>query len=336
MAQKLSEKNLLNTKAETVQERRMHRMKGRKQMIQVINPDETTMTATTTLTSTTTALSTSTPADAAAAAGVAGRRKSKTPIKEAVNTSNTSNVSTEEDSVMNPISRLLRLQQITKKPEPVYTLVEERGTPKKKEFVIEVECNGVKAQGCGSNKKIAKRMAAKNLLDTIQVKEEDTTSSGDAKTSKNVRKMLFKEKENVAPATTNTSKPNPQQLAPGLLLMKSPIRSLAKPIVDKVSAEVTTTEAETKVADENVPKSTDSTPSKSEINDDSASKTSASGGIRPVKQLLYLAKLLKFEVKTNKIFDDISNEFNRFLVCFRYNSMIFRKAIMPTISHWYH
>lgn len=39
---------------------------------------------------------------------------------------------------INPISRLIQIQQAKKEKEPVYTLVAERGMPRRREFVIQV------------------------------------------------------------------------------------------------------------------------------------------------------------------------------------------------------
>ena len=39
---------------------------------------------------------------------------------------------------INPISRLIQIQQAKKQKEPVYTLIAERGMPRRREFVMEV------------------------------------------------------------------------------------------------------------------------------------------------------------------------------------------------------
>ena len=39
---------------------------------------------------------------------------------------------------INPISRLIQIQQAQKKKEPVYTLLAERGMPRRREFVMQV------------------------------------------------------------------------------------------------------------------------------------------------------------------------------------------------------
>ena len=39
---------------------------------------------------------------------------------------------------INPISRLIQIQQAKKQKEPVYTLIAERGMPRRREFVMQV------------------------------------------------------------------------------------------------------------------------------------------------------------------------------------------------------
>ena len=39
---------------------------------------------------------------------------------------------------INPISRLIQIQQAKKQKEPVYTLISERGMPRRREFIMEV------------------------------------------------------------------------------------------------------------------------------------------------------------------------------------------------------
>lgn len=82
------------------------------------------------------------------------KKKSRNLIKE--------KVEPEFSEDVNPISRLIQIQQAHKEKEPIYTLVDERGAPRRREFVIEVSAGGQTAQGTGPNKKMAKRMAAES------------------------------------------------------------------------------------------------------------------------------------------------------------------------------
>lgn len=79
---------------------------------------------------------------------VANKKKTRNLIK--VNMDKSSEV-TEE---INPISRLIQIQQANKEREPVYTVVEERGAPRRREFVIEASVNGHCCTGIGPNKKV--------------------------------------------------------------------------------------------------------------------------------------------------------------------------------------
>lgn len=63
---------------------------------------------------------------------------------------------------INPISKLIQIQQALKEREPIYTLIEEKGAPRRREFVIEVSAGGHVARGTGPNKKMAKKLAAKS------------------------------------------------------------------------------------------------------------------------------------------------------------------------------
>lgn len=79
------------------------------------------------------------------------KKKNRNIIKEKVET---------EIEQINPVSRLLQIQQSKKDKDPIYTLIEERGAPRKKEFVMQVESSGYSATGIGPSKKMAKKLAA--------------------------------------------------------------------------------------------------------------------------------------------------------------------------------
>lgn len=170
---------------------------------------------------------------------VAVRRKPKNLIKEVVSSDEATPPSISasipattavvvEDEVINPISRLLRMQQAAKKREPVYSVIEERGQQKRKEFVVEVECNGEKAQGVGSNKKLAKRMAAESYLVKMGYPKMEATDVDGGKVSasgKPQRRVIFKEPEMGAVSTAAAGGSAGRQLVPGVLLMKTPDNS---------------------------------------------------------------------------------------------------------------
>ncbi|XP_077191701.1 double-stranded RNA-binding protein Staufen homolog 1 isoform X12 [Paroedura picta] len=71
---------------------------------------------------------------------------------------------------MNPISRLAQIQQAKKEKEPEYMLITERGLPRRREFVMQVKVGMHTADGMGTNKKVAKRNAAENMLEVLGFK----------------------------------------------------------------------------------------------------------------------------------------------------------------------
>lgn len=167
---------------------------------------------------------------------VAVRRKPRNLIKEILSSDETTPSTTTpatvivEDEVINPISRLLRMQQAAKKREPIYSVIEERGQQKRKEFVVEVECNGEKAQGVGSNKKLAKRTAAENFLIKMGYPNIELTDIDGSKATvsngKTPRKVAFQESESYTQAAKGSAGgsvggSSGRQLVPGVLLIKS-------------------------------------------------------------------------------------------------------------------
>lgn len=124
---------------------------------------------------------------------------------------------------INPISRLIQIQQANKEKEPVYTVLEERGAPRRREFVIEASVNGHSCTGVGPNKKIAKRNAAEALLALLgyshptppkpAIKTEKEAETSNEKT----RKVTFVEEKIEAQPSVGGS--SGRQLVPGLLLV---------------------------------------------------------------------------------------------------------------------
>ncbi|XP_077430187.1 double-stranded RNA-binding protein Staufen homolog 1 isoform X2 [Vanacampus margaritifer] len=71
---------------------------------------------------------------------------------------------------MNPISRLAQIQQAKKEKEPEYSMVTERGLPRRREFVMQVRVRGQSAEGMGPSKKVAKKNAAEKMLEILGYK----------------------------------------------------------------------------------------------------------------------------------------------------------------------
>ncbi|XP_055938006.1 double-stranded RNA-binding protein Staufen homolog 2-like isoform X2 [Argiope bruennichi] len=65
---------------------------------------------------------------------------------------------------INPISRLIQIQQAKKEREPVYTVIDERGEPRQREFIMQCSLGDLTTTGTGPNKKTAKRNAAEAML----------------------------------------------------------------------------------------------------------------------------------------------------------------------------
>ncbi|KAL6458309.1 hypothetical protein MHYP_G00335390 [Metynnis hypsauchen] len=78
--------------------------------------------------------------------------------------------SPEYGQCINPISRLAQIQQAKKEKEPEYSLVTERGLPRRREFVMQVSVSGQTAEGMGPSKKVAKRNAAEKMLELLGFK----------------------------------------------------------------------------------------------------------------------------------------------------------------------
>ena len=72
------------------------------------------------------------PATKKKAQNVANKKKSRNLIKIEQKSN------PEYGQNINPISRLIQIQQAKKEKEPVYTLIAERGMPRRREFVMQV------------------------------------------------------------------------------------------------------------------------------------------------------------------------------------------------------
>ncbi|XP_014208195.1 double-stranded RNA-binding protein Staufen homolog 2 isoform X2 [Copidosoma floridanum] len=185
---------------------------------------------------------------------------------------------------VNPISRLVQIQQCNREREPVYNLIEEKGAPRRREFVMGVSVGQYSAQGTGPNKKLAKKAAAEALLNilgyskpqpqpvkpSIKTSTAGGTNSAESK-EKEQRKVTFVEVDN----SNETTHTYPQggtlgrQLVPGLLLVDNGLESkvVSGPSVQVVAEELR------------------------------GQQQPQSSGVSPKDQLKYLAQLLNFEVE---------------------------------------
>ncbi|XP_034943639.1 double-stranded RNA-binding protein Staufen homolog isoform X2 [Chelonus insularis] len=189
---------------------------------------------------------------------------------------------TDAGDEINPISRLVQIQQAQRKPEPVYTLIEEKGAPRRREFLMEVSIGNHTARGIGSNKKLGKRAAAEALLTKLGYNKPEiqpikssikTTDSETSNVEGKPRKVTFleDEKQQHQNETPNHSVGGTigRQLVPGLLL------------VDGGQENKSNSGPSIQVVAEELREQQQSNPS----------------GISPKEQLKYLAQLLNFEVE---------------------------------------
>lgn len=169
-----------------------------------------------------------------------------TPTPSVVKDLNTSTLSTDtnatdENEVSNPISMLLRLQQATKQNEPIYTVVGERGSGNRKEFTIEVSCNGLVGRGIGNSKKIAKREAAKSVLIQLGYNADgagggnanadvvNATTAPPANVTEKGRKVTFTAPKVYSDTGIQSAGGAAgRQLVPGMFLMKNPENNKSK------------------------------------------------------------------------------------------------------------
>ncbi|KAJ8979892.1 hypothetical protein NQ317_017515 [Molorchus minor] len=208
---------------------------------------------------------------------VTNKKKTRNLIK--VNTDKTADV-TEE---INPISRLIQIQQANKEREPIYTVLEERGAPRRREFVIEASVNGHSCTGVGPNKKVAKRNAAEALLAELGYacpgtnnakmgmkpeKEEPATVAGGDKG----RKVTFVEEVSEPQPTQSIGGSGGRQLVPGVLLVTEQNAGFQKPQKDVTEKQVQVQQTQIK------------TPQSIQ-------------GVRSKDQLLYLAQLMNIQVQ---------------------------------------
>lgn len=164
-----------------------------------------------------------------------GRRKVGQPAREVKNTNTSTGETTTNDNERinnNPVQTLLHIQQTSQQPEPLFNVVEERGPNLRKQFVVEISYAGITTRGTNSNKKLAKREAAKNMLIQLGYNEfdnSDTITSQNANSQNASRKVTFSEarvhSENNGQSVGGTAG---RQLVPGILLMKSPENNRSK------------------------------------------------------------------------------------------------------------
>jgi len=229
------------------------------------------------------------------------KKKSKNLIK--VETKETA----EPKQSINPISRLIQIQQAKKEKEPVYTLIGERGMPRRREFFMKVTVGANSAVGSGPNKKVAKRAAAEALL---QMTGYSRPSAAPVKpaikqspdSSDKSKKLSFVDEveEQVA------SGPAGRQLVPGLLYIDDTNANIngkikAKKILPDNSSSVSQAQAAT-IAKEFLSDGT--SPTADQLVKESGTTPlptlpTQGQGVSSKEQLAYLSQVLGFTVTYN-------------------------------------
>jgi double-stranded RNA-binding protein Staufen len=225
------------------------------------------------------------------------KKKTRNLIKEKLEQS------TNADEI-NPISQLIQIQQARKEKEPTYVVVDERGTARRREFVIEVSVSGYSANGTGPNKKLAKKIAAENLLIAMGVNASKPVTETPIIEKKKMidmsdkgKKVQFNEPDagKKTPAKS-TSGSGGRQIVPGLLLVSNtetfstptkPVATTSSSTSSKDTSSLQSTEHPT------VAEKQSSSPNSNASNADSGI---GENGVSPRDQLNYLAQLIGFSV----------------------------------------
>lgn len=124
---------------------------------------------------------------------------------------------------INPISRLIQIQQAKKEKEPIYVLVAERGMPRRREFVMQVTVGQQSTTGTGPNKKLAKRAAAESLLQLLGYSRpslqpnKPAIKSNEVEKQEKGKKLTFVDEVGSHMESLDLGRAGGRQLVPGLL-----------------------------------------------------------------------------------------------------------------------
>lgn len=223
------------------------------------------------------------------------KKKSRNLIKVTNPSSNQeNNVNEQETEEINPISRLMQIQQAKKEREPVYTLLEERKQPRRREFFMQVTIGDHSFVGSGPNKKIAKRNAAEGLLQ--QLGYSSPPAGKQRLTSADVIRKSYPEGENMK---TPVGGSGGRQLVPGVLLMTDNSKSAAGGKSNGFSPQHS---SRMNSAGTHVNMQTTAAIAKEYLNGVNSPTAESIDGksshaVRPKEQLMYLAQLLGFRVQ---------------------------------------
>nr|CAG4652119.1 EOG090X0C5Y [Triops cancriformis] len=147
------------------------------------------------------------------------KKKPKNLVKD------TTPVHSEECALaMDPVSRLMQLQQARKGREPVFTLISDKGNPRKPEFVVQVSVDQKSCIGTGAKKKLAKKAAAQKMLEKLLGSESGRSCVSDVSESNSTKSIIqladALQEINMSTMSDKTDKlGSNQQPVPGVLVM---------------------------------------------------------------------------------------------------------------------
>jgi len=218
---------------------------------------------------------------------------------------------TELKQSINPISRLIQIQQAKKEKEPVYTLIGERGMPRRREFFMKVTVGPNSAVGSGTNKKVAKRAAAEALLQMTGYTRPCAAPVKPAlkspgETSEKPKKITFvDEAEDVS-----TSGSSGRQLVPGILYIEDKNKKTDLPAAsgsnlsdsaDKTSSQVHAATIAKELLDGGTSPTADQIAKEvgSSLSSPLPQLPTSGQGVSSKEQLAYLSQILGFTVTYN-------------------------------------
>lgn len=220
-----------------------------------------------------------------------GKKKSRNIIKETPISQETKYDERDNSDEMNPISRLIQIQQAKKEREPVYTLREERGLPRRREFIMEVTVGKHSYIGSGPNKKVAKRNAAEGLLQQLGYASPTLSRSGHQLPQSQSQQSQSQPSQQQHKVRFSDEKPeggvSGRQLVPGLILMKD------NKATNNGHKPGTGVNLKATIAKEYL--SEGSSPTADALA--GVKRQTKNSSVRPTEQLAYLASVLNFQVQ---------------------------------------
>lgn len=240
-----------------------------------------------------------------------GRKKSKNLIKE----------NSEIDDGFNPISKLTEIQHALKEREAIYTVIDEKGAPRRREFIVEVTAGNMSTRGMGYSKKLARRNAAKNLLtlmgyetisnsnkendsNIVNTDEKNTESEKPTQSRNEIVCSSLNNNSNISsPPTISQSGNTSRQIVPGIIhLPQNKINSPGNEQIKQTNKNLIQQQEHQSLSDNSKESQNNKVVNESVLPSKGVSSiieqpvsSSSDFAVRPKDQLLYLAKLLGFQ-----------------------------------------